>query len=428
MATLFFSANASTGAGSLAETIRNASPGDVVRPDETLFERGQTIVVRLAESLRIDKNLTLDGGPFRVQLDGGASFRCAQVATGVNANFTSFEFVGGVARNGGGLYVENGARVELNRCSIYGCDATRNGGGVCVNNNATLVLADSAVFANRAQNAGGGAYLAATARFTSIGSTLAANVDATLNGGDFSDVVAAPGYDATSSVPRNSIICVATSGNATLYNASQAAVNGSVVDVSVGDVGFVAPGVLASPYADWTPNVWQNANLRLFDDASPAPSSRRDSGNVEFQTTYDLDGNFRGRTLDGLPSCSPGAYETIQADLFWVGVDAGGAQVQSPSLLAPEGWASSRFATVGSGVAPESGQTLFLDGAVAFAGGSLKPTRFIVGGYANISFATTASKTLTSVFEIGIGATTRQTDKTQMFSASESAASRFGDW
>ena len=61
MAVVYFTSNASTGAGSLAEAIQNAQPGDVVRPDETVFERGSTIEIVLASTLSVGKNLTLDG-------------------------------------------------------------------------------------------------------------------------------------------------------------------------------------------------------------------------------------------------------------------------------------------------------------------------------------------------------------------------------
>ena len=56
MAVVYFTSNASTGAGSLAEAIQNAQPGDVVRPDETVFERGSTIEITLAATLTVDKN------------------------------------------------------------------------------------------------------------------------------------------------------------------------------------------------------------------------------------------------------------------------------------------------------------------------------------------------------------------------------------
>ena len=53
MGVVYFTSNASTGAGSLAEAIQNAQPGDVVRPDEAVFERGATIEIALASTPRL---------------------------------------------------------------------------------------------------------------------------------------------------------------------------------------------------------------------------------------------------------------------------------------------------------------------------------------------------------------------------------------
>ncbi len=125
----------------------------------------------------------------------------------------------------------------------------------------------------------------------------------------------------------------------------------------------------------------------MLDDASGAPSPYRDSGDVDAASKYDLDGNFRGRETNGVATCSPGAYETIQADLFWIGVDANGAEVVSPSFLTSDGWAASRFATVSGDVAPQTGQTLFVDGEVKFVDilstSSSRAFDLIVGGGAS---------------------------------------------
>ena len=55
MAVVYFTSNASTGAGSLAEAVANASSGDIILPDETVFERGSTIEIALASALNVDK-------------------------------------------------------------------------------------------------------------------------------------------------------------------------------------------------------------------------------------------------------------------------------------------------------------------------------------------------------------------------------------
>lgn len=418
MAVVYFTSNASTGAGSLVEALQNASPGDVVRPDETVFERGSTIEIALASTLNVDKNLTLDGGPFRVALNGGGSVACAFVANGATVAFSGFDFIGGAtSQNGGGLNVETGANVVLNRCRVCGCDAAQNGGGVCVDDGATLELNNGVVIGCRA-NVGGGVYLGATARFTANGSTLALNVDAASNNGSggFSDVVAAPGFDATSQTPLNAIVCNATSAGSTLYDATIAAENGSVVGVSSAEIGFVAPGGVSAPYDSWTANAWQERDLRLLDDASGAPSPYRDAGNVDIMSRYDVQGAFRGRETNGATTCSPGAYETIQADLFWVGVDSTGATVAAPSFLSADGWATSRFATASGDAAPQLGQTLFVDGVVSFSDvlstTSAQTFGLAVGGGAVVAIDA-ASRVYFGELQIALGASFASTSQAQ---------------
>ena len=50
MAVIYFTNNADAGTGSLRATIASAQPGDVIRPDESVFERGATIEIALASS------------------------------------------------------------------------------------------------------------------------------------------------------------------------------------------------------------------------------------------------------------------------------------------------------------------------------------------------------------------------------------------
>ncbi|MBQ6828527.1 MAG: hypothetical protein IJO46_10990 [Thermoguttaceae bacterium] len=402
MAVVYFTSNASTGAGSLVEAVKNAQPGDVVRPDEAVFERGSTIEIAIASTLTIDKNLTLDASPFRVRLDGGGAVRCANIATGVNVKFTSLDFIGGVASpngengdesgNGGGLRVERGANVVLSRCRVCGCDAARSGGGIYVGDAATLTANDSAIFGNRAQF-GGGVYVGDDAAATLSGATVCGNVDA--NAGLDTD-----GETSTSALSAvNSIL-----GNA--FDNSET--SGSVVDVASSSVGFVAPPPDGLTFESWSRNAWQNWDLRLLDDASPNPSPYRDAGDVDNMSRYDVQGNFRGRETGGAASCSPGAYETLQADLFWVGVDASGAPVASPTLLSADGWATSRFASASGDTAPQLGQTLFVDGVVSFSDvlstTSTQTFGLTLGGGAVVTFEP-IQIVYCSTFTLGAGST-----------------------
>lgn len=349
MAVVYFTSNASTGAGSLSEAVKNAQPGDVIRPDETVFERGSTIEIVLASQLTVGKNLTLDASPCRVRLDGGGARTCAFATEGVVAEFTAFDFVRGYFSTTGGC-VRSYGTLTLNRCGVYGGDAMYAGG---IFAKYGLTLNDCVVAGCRATQSGGA--MTAQGETTLNGATIVGNV-AKINAG-------VRGETNCRLTALNSII---EAVNLVGANPSSPSYSGCVVDVASSAVGFVAPPPDDLTLENWDADAWQNWDLRLLDDASPNPSPYRDSGDVGAMSRYDLQGNFRGRESEDATTCSPGAFETIQADLFWIGIDATGAGVVSPSFLASDGWASSRFATVAGDVAPTTGAALFVGETVSF--------------------------------------------------------------
>lgn len=303
MAVVYFTSNASTGAGSLAEAIQNAQPGDVVRPDETVFERGATIEIALASTLTIDKNLTLDASPFRVAVDGGSVVRCAFVASGATASFASFDFVGGASSSsGGGIYVDASATLVLARCRVAGCSVESGGGGIY--SQGVVALNDCVVTGCVARSENGGG-ISATGALVLDGSTVV---------GNSTGASGADAYATATLAASNSILGDVSVGSATVPD-----YRGCVVDVALSSVGFVASPPSNLTVETWDANAWENWDLRLLDDASGAPSPYRDSGDVGAMSRYDLDGNFRGRETNDVATCSPGAYETLQADLFWIG-------------------------------------------------------------------------------------------------------------
>lgn len=379
MAVVYFANNASTGAGSLVAAIMSAAAGDVVQPDETVFERGSIIEIALSSTLAIGKTLTFNGGPYRVRINGGGSTACANITDGATVEFVGFDFVGS-----SGAAVTTTGDVTFDRCRIAGA----NGDGV-VAVGKTVTLKNSVVCGNN-----GRPVSAATAVVD--GSTIIGNVES-LNAGSF--------------VASNSIFPTSP-------------------DVAPSLIGFVAAPPDNFGGGNWTANAWQNWDLRLLDDASGAPSPFRDSGDVGVMSRYDLDGNFRGREADGVATCSPGAFETLQADLFWIGRDATGAEVVSPSWINANGWAASRFAAASGDVAPQANDNIFIDGVVSIDGTSLAFTRFIVGGGAKIGFSASGTKTLSATFyDVGVGATVESTAGTQKLGVRDSAnVSRFGDY
>ena len=417
MAVITFTSNAATGAGSLAEAVKNAQPGDVVRPDETVFERGSTIEIVLAGRLSVDKNLTLDATPFRVRLNGGGAVQCVAVASGANATFTSFDFVFGKAGSGAGTQVLANATATFNRCLFAGCDASY-GGAVNASAGTTVALNDCAVVGCRGVESGGGVLSAGALNLngvTAVGCVSGRRSDVSVYGGG---VLTA----------RNSIL-----GNVVNTTTAPSTFLGSVVDVASSNVGFVASPPDGLTVEDWDANVWQSWDLRLLDDMSPNPSPYRDSGDVGAMSQYDLQGNFRGREINGATSCSPGAYETIQADLFWIGRDATGAEVETPSWFASDGWAASRFATVSGDKEPQSSDSVFIDGAIVLESNVLQLKKLTVGGAASLTLDDSESAASQNMrvgqIDLGVGATVlRVADKQRLQISNPSAVSRFGDY
>ena len=354
MAVVYFTSNASTGAGSLVEAVKNAQPGDVIRPDETVFERGSTIEIVLASKLTINKDLTLDASPFRVRLDGGGATNLAYIPPNATVEIKGFNFVNGYYGKtdyyAGGVRLDGAALFE--RCLFAGCYSTVTGGALFVGAGGDATLNDCVVVGCATLGNGGG--IAASGVVALNGSTVVGNCCAK-EGGDlrFSKKSV---YRVANSIVGN----VSTSGGASVEAVS------SVVDVASSSVGFVASPPDDLSVETWNADAWQDWDLRLLDDASPNPSPYRDSGDVGEMSQYDLQGNFRGRETNGVATCSPGAYETLQADLFWIDADATGAEVVLSSFLTSDGWAASRFATSFGDVAPQVGQKLFVDGSVVF--------------------------------------------------------------
>ena len=407
MAVVYFTSNASTGAGSLAEAVANASSGDIIRPDETVFERGSIIEIALASSLNVDKNLTLDASPFRVRLDRGGSGTAVSLGGGYEVAFVGYDFTGAATSgNGGGLYAPSDATVTLRRCGFYGCSAAY-GGGLCATGVSRVY--DCVFVGCRATQYGGGINVAR---------------DAVLNGVTVAGCVAATGGGAMrvasgTCAIENSILAGSIAG---AYNSTA---TGSVVDVASSQIGFAAPPPDDLTSDTWDANAWQNWDLRLLDDASANPSPYRDSGDVESMSQYDYQGNFRGRETNGAASCSPGAYETIQADLFWVGVDSTGAAVASPVWNAADGWAASRFATFSGNAAPPTTAVVFVDGSPTFTIDSFRVGSLIIGGGSSIGINNTSGTTLTltsTTAKIGVGATFRSVSGTSRFQVSGSSA------
>ena len=250
MSVIYFTNNAGSGAGSLVEAIKNASPGDVVRPDESVFERGSTIEIVLAETLTLDKNLTLDGGPFRVRLSADGKPRCVALAESASVEMTAFDVVGGGWNSqtnadvgnaaGAGLYVPGGASIALNRCGFFACRGTY-GGAIAVGTGAAATLNNCVVAGCYARGSGAGIRSVGNASVYS--STIIGNVE--VSPGTSGDILV-EGSGAGRVTLVNSIV-----GK---YRGNVEIGDGCVVGVASPQIGFVAP-----PPDDLSAETW-NAN------------------------------------------------------------------------------------------------------------------------------------------------------------------------
>ncbi len=368
MAIIYFTNNADNGDGSLRAAIMSAKDGDVIRPDETVFERGSTIEIALASQLNVDKNLTIDGRQFSITLNGSGKTTCVYVGKYVAARFIRVDFVNGVGgqelegTTPGGLYVRDNSTVTAEQCRFVGCKGSSSG-GFAVRPYAVLNIYDCLVAAccGNSSTVGAGASVARDGTLNAIGSTFIGNVGIR---GDLSF------YYASGNLV-NAIV-------GKLYVSSQCSVEQTacVVDVKPSRLGFATPPPDIIAAADWTPELWKSWDLHLLDDGSDTPSPYRDAGDVEHMSRYDIEGNFRGRKTNGVATCSPGAYETIQADLFWIGKDADGNILEGVYFNDAVGWAKSRFADTTCDISPHEVKTIFMEGNLNLGFGSNFPELF----------------------------------------------------
>ncbi|MBQ9016638.1 hypothetical protein IJ103_00120 [Candidatus Saccharibacteria bacterium] len=164
-------------------------------------------------------------------------------------------------------------------------------------------------------------------------------------------------------------------GNLTRYIYQFQEYGGEIVDCKLDNADLVA-----GPPANWTwtPTAWKEWNPHIL---SSSPQAR---GYNSTGARYDAEGVAR---VNG----TLGAFETVDADLYWVGKDANGADVTTPSMESSDGWASDRWATTGGDVLPNDVASLFVGETVDFAG-TWSPTNGgeITTGAGAVSIATTA--------------------------------------
>ena len=181
MATLTVTTNADSGTGSLRQAIADATSGDTIVFDSTVFPAGQTTAIPLASTLTVSKSLTIDAGTpvksgsganlqltCRVALDGQESIRVA-FTTGSNTQIVwhGVCFQRGKYLPGGGLYTYLSSQNDLTDCvfshNSTGNSTTGNGGGLYSDSDSQNTLT-GCVFSGNTANYGGDIYITAVAK------------------------------------------------------------------------------------------------------------------------------------------------------------------------------------------------------------------------------------------------------------------------
>ena len=311
MATIYITSNAASGAGTLRQAVADAQPGDVITPDPTLGP----IEIILTANLTVATPVKISGGRERMRINGaGAYYVYLSASATEGEDTTTIEDVDFVALKnttsaGAGSVRINTPGVAFKRCVVAGCE-TKNGGafhfGVNVEN---ATFESCALLGNLATTAAGAAY------FANGKEEVTEFVNCTLIGN-----LPAPAFNATP----------------------------TLVDCKQTTDGLVAP-----PPADWSVDNWSSTAWESWNPHILATSADARGFNSADEDT----------DVEGVPRVSGGAigaYETIEADLYWVGVDANGTPVETPTFDDAAGWAADRFATVAGTTAPAAALSIFI--------------------------------------------------------------------
>ena len=355
MAILYITTNADSGDGSLRALLASANDGDSIVPDPETFPRGTKCEITLASALTIQKEVHIGGNGVRIALNGGG-VAGRRVALQAPVVFTDVDFIGLYgASTGGAVYCATASEsVLFSRCRVVGCGGSAvmyAGAGV------EVVCSDCAIYGNKGTGTYAFIHQNAASSFTFNRCTRVYNLPATeaASGRDFFD--------------EN---CVTT----------------------VGD--FVLEPETWSD-SDWTADSWRDWELKLenyvvdgveYGDQELLHGS--DLSDLAVAGLYDLDGNPRK------PYGALGAWENIEADVFWTGYDENGNVVLNPSFESPDGWSASRWTYRACPAPAGSADTVFVDTNVTFAGtldglaveGSAPVNgKLIVGGFSAVSGA-----------------------------------------
>ncbi|MCP4698935.1 MAG: hypothetical protein GY862_19085 [Gammaproteobacteria bacterium] len=148
-----------SGTGSLRNAIAIASAGDTIFFDSAIA--GQTII--LASLLKIDKDLTIDGGAQNISIsgdtngDGTGDTRIFRLTAGSISlkNLTIRDGYAPDTEHGGGILVDAGVTLTVSGSAFLNNRADTNGGAVRVTDNTVTVTIDKSLFQNNSASHGG---------------------------------------------------------------------------------------------------------------------------------------------------------------------------------------------------------------------------------------------------------------------------------
>lgn len=155
MATHYITSTANTGTGTLRTLILNATSGDTIQPDPTIFPEGTVCKVTLASNLdNTLKNLTIIGSQTRLEINGENAYYFRLGASGsVPLVFRDVDFVNlySVSTNvmEGPLVFRAPNSITVTRCRAVGCTGYYAGGFKVYGSTATAKFYDCAAYGNR---------------------------------------------------------------------------------------------------------------------------------------------------------------------------------------------------------------------------------------------------------------------------------------
>lgn len=324
MATIYFTSNADSGAGTLRAAIASAEAGDVIMPDPNVFTSGP-VVISCSSTLVTQAGITVDGGSLGIVLDGqnanlsAVSIAAAGETTLVNCTIKRFK-----RTTAAPVYLNHASAIlNLYRC-IIADNSNRYYGAVYVLKG-ELNLFDSLVAGNDiTTNSSGYAalYLASGGSATASRSIISGNVRANVSGTSrFTNV--------------NSFIGLTAP---------------EIDGVTPSEIGFIEPPPSASiTFGEYTEGDWESWDFRLKPTSPYLTGAAYESGDVD----------LLGHARTGSWGCFDGSWlvvgasgaETVAADaaVDWL-------EIASTGVLTLSG--ADRILTVNRGVFVESGASI----------------------------------------------------------------------